>query len=69
MVDGFDASGDDDLVTSRAKTGSPTQDLSLPFRTVALLVVGAFFSASVTIIGPAKLIPLCPIQDMKVGHC
>jgi quinol monooxygenase YgiN len=66
MVDGFDASGDDDLVSSQAKDGRAAQNHALPLKQVAKLVAIALVCAVATIIGPAELISVCPPKDMKV---
>lgn len=69
MVDRFDESQDVDLVSSTSTAdGREAQNHALPIRNVAKLVALAFVFAFVTIIGPAKLIPVCAPRDMKVWH-
>ncbi len=67
MVDGWDASGDDDLVSSKSKgENGKTQDLSMPIKKFSLWVIIAFVCSCATIIGPAEIIPICSTVDMKV---
>lgn len=67
MVDGFDASGDEDLVSSTSTAdGRKAQNHALPLKQVAGLVAFALLCSTATIIGPAELIPVCAAKDMRV---
>jgi hypothetical protein len=57
---------DDDLVTSKGEANGKGKDLSVPIKTFSLWVVIALLCSCATILGPAKIIPLCPPAAMEV---
>ncbi len=68
MVNGFDESGDPDLVSSKSEGDDPVVDLSLSWQQLGRLIVLSLALSGATLLGPAAVIPTCPTSGMEVSR-